>query len=63
MNKFVLLQDDSSHWYCVPIEKEAEFEQWLDDVENLRAIRSKYDEYRLTMHLSSYSFENFELRP
>ena len=60
MNKICLVQDDSSHWYAVPVHLKKEFEIWADQ-EDDDVSSIDFDEYRLGCHLSCYCFENFEL--
>ena len=59
--KYCLVQDDSSHWYCIPVETREFFDSWCAEMEE-QGVSDLYDfeEYRLNMHISSYCFENFQ---
>ena len=56
--KMCLVQDDSSHWYCIPVNDREAFERWADDSDDDTVL--DFDEYRLNMHVSNYCFENFK---
>lgn len=57
--KHCLMQDDSSHWYCIPIEYKEKFDNWAYS-EDEEIYEFDFDQYRLNMHISNYCFENFE---
>lgn len=57
--KYCLVQDDSSHWYCIPIESKKDFERWAYNDED-EDLPFDFDEYRLNMNISCYCFENFK---
>lgn len=65
--RFRLVQDDSCHWYAIPADKREEFDLWVksfDDDNYVEDDKPKpytgvdFDEYRLNMHVSNYSFAN-----
>jgi hypothetical protein len=62
-SRFRLIQDDSSHWYAIPANKRAAFKKWVesfnDDYKG-KPPKEDFDEYRLSMHPTNYSFENFK---
>jgi hypothetical protein len=58
-----LVQDDSSHWYAIPADKKAEFELW----EKTFGWRNHdfyegedFQQYRLNMHPTNYTFTNLK---
>lgn len=60
-----LMQDDSCHWYAIPVGKEQQFRDWVrymggtnDDYEG-----PDFDDDRLNFHIQSYAFDGFLLRP
>ena len=48
--------DESGHVYCIPVELKEEFSEWAEGDENW----DRFNEYRLNMHYTNYSFENVE---
>jgi len=47
-------QDESGHWYCIPVEHVKEFESWVYN--NNKEVN--FEEYRLGSHISRYIFRN-----
>ena len=56
LNKMCFVQDESGHWYCIPVSDKKAFEKFVYE-ENYDI---DFDECRLNMHISNYCFENFE---
>ena len=60
-----MVQDDSSHWYAIPADKEGLFEAWVLYMSDEGAVYVPYegeefDSYRLGLHPSSYSFADLK---
>ena len=63
--RFRLVQDDSGHWYAIPADKQNAFEAWVVYMADEGEVYVPYegeefDEYRLDMHPSSYTFSNLK---
>lgn len=62
MNTGRLMQDQSSHWYFVPLDLLAEFDRLDDligdgdDVDLCGEFDNLFTKYRLSMHPSQYTF-------
>jgi len=64
-NRYRLVQDDSSHWYCVPADQLEQFNDLLE-----RSINEDYDaegefnrlftHCRLNMHITNYTFTDLK---
>lgn len=54
--KYVLVQDESSHWYVIPADKQDEFEQAVYDEEEIPAFAQQ-----IGGHPSLVQFENWEI--
>ena len=67
-NRFCLVQDESCHWYCIPVEKKKLFNQLciaMDDIEVSEKVykqwdKAGFDKCRLDMHPSNYSFVDLQ---
>lgn len=65
--RFCLVQDESSHWHCIPVRFKKAFNEWQEAIENndvdnfLRLNREfEFGQYRLNMHLTNYNFTDFK---
>lgn len=61
--RFRLEQDDSGHWYAIPTEQKMQFDEWLLSFENYEGLiydGPDFEEYRLNMHPSNYTFTDFQ---
>lgn len=62
--KWRFVQDDSCHWYCIPANQRELFEKWVDSADPGEGSREydgpSFDEYRLGMYISNYTFDNLE---
>jgi hypothetical protein len=58
MNRFCFVQDDSCHWYCIPADQRHNFDLWVESfVADASTYRGPdFEQYRLNMHISNYSF-------
>lgn len=58
--RFTFRDDDSGHWYLVPLDELAEFQACLDksDEDEGKEFNQRYAEYMIQSHPSHYSFEN-----
>ena len=56
--RFRFIEDDSSHWYAIPAEKQVQFESWClsfeDEAENYSG--EDFERYRLNMHPTNCTF-------
>jgi hypothetical protein len=53
MTKFRFVEDTANHYYMIPVELEDEFVKFIDGKSTI-----DFSQYRLTYHLSEFSFEN-----
>lgn len=64
--RFCLVQDDSSHWYCIPLELRATFEELGEGLESdddaawAEWNELGFDAMRLNMYVSNYSFTDWQ---
>jgi hypothetical protein len=47
-------------WYCIPISEKDNFYKWVIAMENGDESEFDYDEFRLQMHITNYSFKNLK---
>lgn len=58
MRKFRFIQDDSCHWYLIPLNRTREFDDLMAGGEETEAeFNNKFSEFR-SMHPSQYFVEN-----
>lgn len=55
--KYCFIQDNDSHWYCIPIGFRRKFYLWAYE-EADEEIFENFEKYRLQKHPSAYCFEN-----
>jgi hypothetical protein len=55
--KYCFEQDESGHWYSIPVDKKKDFESWAYDEDY---DGEDFEECRLNMHISNYQFEYLE---
>lgn len=59
-----LVQDDSCHWYAIPADQRAKFEEWVNTFgwgeHPYRYEGPDFEQYRLSMHPSNYTFVKLE---
>jgi len=63
--RYRLTRDDSSHWYCIPADQLERFHDLLDkacgeDYEAEGEFNRLFSHYRLNMHISNYTFTDWE---
>jgi hypothetical protein len=63
--RFRFVRDDSCHWYAIPADKQADFEKWVESFDTggeewVRDELEDFNQYRLSMHPSSYSFTDLK---
>ena len=66
--RYCLVVDDSSHWYCIPIELRATFDELDEQLSNDDGDGDawghwreyNFDAMRLGMHISNYSFSDWQ---
>lgn len=60
LRRLCLVQDESSHWYAIPVDLKDEFERWAREMDQTEEgwddLNEKYLEYQLNYHISAYSF-------
>lgn len=64
--RMCLIQDDSSHWYCIPAELKKRFDLLLPEIEREGysvEFDNLFDGMRLAMHPSNYSFVDLQEIP
>jgi hypothetical protein len=59
MQRFRLVSDDSGHTYAIPADKREAFAHWVDSFNDSAegdCSEGDFDQYRLGMHESNYTF-------
>ena len=64
MDRYIFVQDDSCHWYCIKEQDRKEFEEWVDSFNNYKVEwkGKEFDGNRLGMHISNYTFTDLQER-
>jgi len=61
MQRFRLVSDDSGHTYAIPADKREAFERWVDSFNYSNDYsEGDFDQYRLGMHESNYTFVDLQ---
>jgi len=61
MEKMCFMNDESGHWYCIPIGLRGAFDIYLYDTDDdCVTFEGVFNKYKLNMHISNYSFENIK---
>lgn len=59
LRQIALVQDDSSHWYCIPVELGDKFDKLLE--EDLDKFEEEFNSYRTgggISHIKLYTYDN-----
>jgi hypothetical protein len=54
--RWMFIRDDSGHWYMIPAAKQAQFNDWVQDIENGTETTEDFDRYRLPGSPSDVTF-------
>lgn len=57
--RFVMMKDDDSHLYIIPLELKEKFESMEEEAnknDDHEDFCNMFDQYRTSMHMSNYSF-------
>lgn len=62
--RLMFVKDDSCHWYVIPASKREQFVAWEDsfnDEESMEEYEGEsFDDCRLSMHVSNYTFTDLQ---
>lgn len=61
--RMCLVQDDASHWYCIPAKLKSKFNELLVEIERdgySVEHDELFDDKRLNMHPSNYTFVDLQ---
>lgn len=59
---YKLKQDDSCHWYMIPVELEEKFNELenIQDLESEMQFMDEFEQYRINTHISRLIIKRFE---
>jgi hypothetical protein len=56
----MLVSDEDCHWYCIPVRLAKLFDELENKEDDCDSFNETFEEYRLNMHPSCYSFVDFK---